>query len=388
MPKRKSKKHSKHHGHHNNTAINKTHIHIHMDKKATRNKSRKPNNKKKIHDLPLRTYSIATPGNSYAPPAITNKPDYNMNPFGQVLISQPAAPLVSQINRPPVFQSPPIHENAFTSQTSVNSIISDLTPKPTYDLPDDISELTTSEYLPAPPKTYFDLPEYIDEHSLMNDELADIHFNEKAKQNAMKRFKEQVPTNGKEEDSKSIDDFSTQMSYNSDDEFFNSATDYLKELEEDLKNLNDVNKTKYYEKLQNKINEDIKEKQAAQDEIFDNNDFVILMKKLKSSATPKITPEEKKELNSITKKYKRPVNNFNKRDSVIKFLEKVEKEERTKFKDALMKARKDEFENAKKIEEKLYTRLPPKTKGNIKTLPTENISGGGVSGIKPIPTFI
>jgi hypothetical protein len=87
MPKRKSKKqstkkYSKHHGHHNNTAINKTHIHIHLDKKATRNKSRKSNNKKKIYDLPLRSYSLGIPPPSNIP-AITNKPDYDLRPFGQ-----------------------------------------------------------------------------------------------------------------------------------------------------------------------------------------------------------------------------------------------------------------------------------------------------------------
>lgn len=80
MPK-KHKSKSKY-SHHNNTAINKTHVHIHLDKKATKKTKRKKKKSKHIHDLPIRTYSVAggIPPNPL--PSIVNKPEYDLKPFG------------------------------------------------------------------------------------------------------------------------------------------------------------------------------------------------------------------------------------------------------------------------------------------------------------------
>ena len=90
----------------NNIAINKNHIHIHLDKPKKR-KSRKKTYKKKVHDLPLTSYSRGIPN---PPPSIVNKPEYDMRPFSQQ-IPLSNSDLLNQTNRAQPFYVSPARQH-------------------------------------------------------------------------------------------------------------------------------------------------------------------------------------------------------------------------------------------------------------------------------------
>ena len=98
--------------HNHNTAINKTHIHIHLDKPKKR-KSKKKTYKKKVHDLPLTSYSKGIPPNPL--PSITNKPEYDMRPFSQQ-IPLSSSELLNQTNRAQPFYVSPARQEYFNNQ--------------------------------------------------------------------------------------------------------------------------------------------------------------------------------------------------------------------------------------------------------------------------------
>ena len=378
MPKSKTstkKKYSKHNGHHNNTAINKTHIHIHLDKKTQRRKSKKPA-KKRIRDLPITNY---TTGGGIPPnpiPSITNKPAYDMRPFGQQLPVASSA-LVNQINRTPVFQSEQIiSENAFTGQhPNVSKVL---------------SQMPLATHTP----TYFDLPENDEERSLMNGELGDVHFQDRIKRMAINKFKEQIPinenlfttqtpTNGYEEEYYDIEDIYGIPDY--------EDKDYKFEMEKDLKSLKDKEKEKIYERKQNEINElntklkyqrkEIEE--AEEKKVFDDKDFVVLKNQLKSKNNNLITPSDKKAFNSLLKnRGLNPKTSLKYVDKAIIELERIENQERQKFKDnqkVLQKKKKeDEFKSRVKGDKSAY-REPPKNKARIIEVNKVSINGGGVT---------